>query len=115
LRELPRLQAELADLEALREQARALEQQGFGAGTDGSLQASAQRSLGRDGIAGEVRAEGERGLAVSVAGVPAQAWFAWVESFARESRVRVVRMRVARAAVPGTLDAEASLEAPARW
>lgn len=115
LRELPRLQSELADLEALREQARGLKQQGYGAEERGSLQAAAQRSLGRDGIAGEVRAEGERGIAVRAAGVPAQAWFAWVEGFARESRVRVLQMHVARGALAGMVDAEASLEAPARW
>lgn len=120
-RELPQLQAQLAEMEALREEARLLKQQGFGTDSSGSLRAGAQRSLARAGLAATLRDEGERGLAVSAAGVSAQAWFAWLEEFTRESRVGVVRARVERGgtlatskAGAGMVRAEAGFEAPPR-
>jgi general secretion pathway protein M len=114
-REIPQLQEQLAELEALRDEARLLRQKGIGsAASGGSLQASVERSLARAGVAAKLRADGERSVAVNVTSVPAQTWFAWLEEFCRESRVRVVQARVTRAAAAGTVDAEAGLELPAR-
>lgn len=113
-RELPRLQEQLAELEGLREEARLLRQQGFGADTGGPLQASAQRSLARAGLAAELRAEGEHSFLVRAASVQAPAWFAWLEEFARETRVRIVRARLARTGPPGVVEAEVYFELPGR-
>jgi general secretion pathway protein M len=111
-RELPQLQEQLAELEALRDEARVLRQQGFGTDTRGSFQANLERSLVRAGLAGKLRADSERSIAVSVGSVPAQAWFAWMEEFARESRVRIAHARIMRSGAPGTVEAEAGFELP---
>jgi general secretion pathway protein M len=114
-REIPQLQEQLAELEALRDEARLLRQKGIGsAASGGSLQASLERSLARAGVPAKLRADGERSATVTVTSVPAQTWFAWLEEVCRESRVRIVRARVTRAATAGTVDAEAGLELPAR-
>jgi general secretion pathway protein M len=111
-RELPQLQEQLAELEALRDEARMLRQQGFGTDTGGSLRASLERSLVRAGLTGKLRADSERSVAVSVASVPANAWFTWMEEFARESRVRIVQARIMRSGAPGTVEAEVGFELP---
>jgi general secretion pathway protein M len=111
-RELPQLQEQLAEIQALRDEARLLRQQGFGSDTGGSLRANLERSLVRAGLTGKLRADSERSVAVSAAGVPAQAWFAWMEEFARESRVRIVRARIIRSGAPGMVEAEAGFELP---
>ena len=113
--EIPQLQEQLAELEALRDEARLLRQKGIGsAASGGSLQVSLERSLARAGVAAKLRADGERSATVSVTSVPAQTWFGWLEEVCRESRVRVVRARVTRAGVAGTVDAEAGFELPGR-
>jgi general secretion pathway protein M len=113
-RELPPLQAQLAEIEALREEARLLRQQGFGTDSSGTLRAGAERSLARTGISATVVAEGERAITVTASKVPAPTWFGWMEEFGREARVRVARARVARAGSPGVVEAEAGFEVPAR-
>ena len=105
-RELPKLQEDLARMEALREEARALGNQG--AGRDAGV--GEQRA----GIAGTVREDGDRGITVKSSGLQAQAWFAWLDQFSRESRTQVMRARVVRAAGVGLVDAEVLLEVPAR-
>jgi len=114
-REIPQLQEQLAELEALRDEARVLRQKGIGsAASGGSLQTSLERSLARAGVVAKLRADGERSVAVNVTSVPAQTWFAWLEEFCRESRVRVVRARVTRAGAAGAVDVEAGFELPGR-
>jgi len=113
-RELPRLQEQMAELEALHDEARLLRQQGFGTDTDTSLQAGVERSLGRAGLLAKLRVESGSRISVSAVGVQAQAWFAWMEEFARESRVRVARARITRSGLPGTVDAEVGFELPSR-
>ncbi|MFN0040911.1 MAG: type II secretion system protein GspM [Burkholderiales bacterium] len=113
-RELPKLQEDVARMEALREEARALGNQGAGRDAGESLRVGAERSLQRAGIAGTVRDEGDRGITVKSSGLQAQAWFAWLDQFSRESRTQVMRARVVRAAGVGLVDAEVLLEVPAR-
>jgi general secretion pathway protein M len=112
--ELPRLQEQLAELEALREEARVLRQQGLGRDTAGSVRADAERSLARAGLVATLRSDGERGVTVSAANVQALAWFAWMEAFAREARLRVVHASVTRTTTPGMVQAEAAFEVPGR-
>ena len=113
-REMPQLQEQLAQVEALREEARLLKQQGFGAQSVDALAVAAQQSLERVGMQALVRTEGKGTLVVSAKSVPAAPWFAWMEQFSREARVRLVHARVASVDSPGMVEAEASFEIPAR-
>jgi general secretion pathway protein M len=112
--ELPKLQEQLGQLEALREEARLLRSQGIGMDRGTSLRAGAEKSLARAGIAASVRADSERTITVTANGVPSGAWIAWMEEFGRESRARIVRARVERASAPGSVVAEAGFEVPSR-
>ena len=112
--ELPRLQEQAAQVEALSAEAQSLKQGGIGFDDPQSLRSGAEQSLARAGLSGGVSVEGARALAVNVRSVPAGAWLAWLETFARESRLRVVRARIARTAAPGMVDAEARFEMPGR-
>lgn len=107
LRELPDLQSQAAQVDALRQHALALRAQGAGADPPGEWKALAGQSLARANVAGRVEATPAGGIAVAAKDVAAQPWFAWVEGFARESRFRVVRLRVVRATALGRVDAEA--------
>jgi general secretion pathway protein M len=111
---LPQLQEQLAELEALREEARVLRQQGLGRDTAGSVRTDAERSLARAGLVATLRSDGERSVTVSAPSVQAQAWFAWMEAFAREARLRISHASVARAAAPGMVQAEVAFEVPGR-
>jgi general secretion pathway protein M len=114
-RDIPQLQEQLAELEALQDEARLLRQKGVASvASGGSLQASLERSLARAGVAAKLSPNGERSVAVNATSVPAQSWFAWLEEFCREGRVRVVRARVTRAGAAGVVDADVGLEFPAR-
>lgn len=110
--ELPRLQEQRAELEALREEARRLAQQGAVRGSTAAARDEAQRSLDRAGLLATLRAEGEAGFTVAAPSVQAQAWFEWMESFARETRVRIVAAAVTRAAAPGMVQAEVTFALP---
>jgi general secretion pathway protein M len=112
--QLPQLREQAARLEAMGEEVRQLRERGSGVETAGSLRAAAEKSSARAGLAVKVRQEGERTLVASAESVGAQAWFAWLEGFARESRVRVAHVRAVRAKAPGNLDAEATFELPER-
>jgi general secretion pathway protein M len=112
--ELPRLQEQLAELEALREEARLLRQQGLGRDSAGSVRADAERSLARAGLLATLSGDNARSVTVRAASVQAQAWFAWTESFAREARLQVVSASVTRASAPGMVQVEAVFEVPGR-
>lgn len=104
-RDLPRLQEQAAQVDSLRAEALALGGSGVTIVAD---RAAAEQSLARAGLTGTVRGGGGQ-LDVSVRGAAAQAWFAWLDGYVRESHLRVVRVRVNRAAGSGTIDADATL------
>jgi general secretion pathway protein M len=114
MEELPRLQEQLAELEALREEARVLKQQGTARDSAGSIRTEAERSLARAGLTASIISDNARSLRVSASSVQVQAWLAWMESFAREARVRVVSASLTRASAPGMVQAEAAFEVPGR-
>jgi type II secretory pathway component PulM len=114
LRLMPQLQEELAHVQSLREEVRLLRQQGFGTQSLDALRNAAQSSLERASIVAAIRTEGERTMVLSASSVAATRWFAWMEQFTREARVRVVYARVARTGSDSTLQAEAAFEIPAR-
>lgn len=105
--DLPRLQGELVQLEALRAEIRILEERGGGVQTRESLHAAVGQSIDRANIVGEVVNQGENAVSVSVLNISAAKWFMWLESFVREARVQVVSAHVKRAS-PGRVDASVS-------
>lgn len=105
--DLPRLQSELVQLEALRAEIRVLEERGGGVQSRESLRAAVEQSIGRANLAGEVVDQGSTAVSVSTLNVPAGKWFKWLESFVREARVQVVSASVERGS-PGRVDASVS-------
>lgn len=105
--DLPRLQAELVQIEALRAEIRVLEERGGGVQTRDSLHAAVGQSISRANIVAEVVDQDENAVSVKALNVSAAKWFKWLESFVREARVQVVSARVERAS-PGRVDASVS-------
>jgi type II secretory pathway component PulM len=107
--DLPRLQTELVQLEALRAEVRVLENLGGGAQTRESLRAAVEQSILRANLVGEVVDQGASAVLVSTRDVAVAKWFKWLESFVREARVQMVAARVERAS-PGRVDASVSFD-----
>ena len=111
-RELPRLQDEVVQLEALRAEVRGLEQRSGGVQTRASLRAAAEQSLRRANLVGEVVDHGASAVTVNTRNIAAAKWFNWLESFAREARIRMVTTRIERAS-PGRVDARVTFRTAA--
>ncbi len=111
-RDLPRLQDEVVQLEALRAEVRGLEQRSGGVQTRASLRAAAEQSLRRANLVGEVADHGANAVTVNTRNIAAAKWFDWLESFAREARIRVVTTRIERAS-PGRVDARVTFRTAA--
>ena len=111
-RDLPRLQDEVVQLEALRAEVRGLEQRSGGVQTRASLRAAAEQSLRRANLVGEVVDHGANAVTVNTRNIAAAKWFDWLESFAREARIRVVTTRIERAS-PGRVDARVTFRTAA--
>jgi general secretion pathway protein M len=107
--DLPRLQEELVQLEALRAEVRALEDRSGGVQTRESFRIAAEQSMRRANLVGEVVDQGANAVSVSTRNVAAAKWFNWLESFAREARSQIVTTRIERAS-PGRVNARASFE-----
>jgi general secretion pathway protein M len=111
--ELPRLQAELVQLEALRTEAKRLAgQDGVGQSFD-SLVTAVEQSTLRANVSAVVRADDANTVSVTANDVPAAAWFVWLEAFTRESRTAVMVASARRAETPGRIDAFVSFRASA--
>jgi type II secretory pathway component PulM len=108
-RDLPRLQDEVVQLEALRAEVRGLEQRSGGVQTRESLRAAAEQSLRRANLVGEVVDHGANAVTVNTRNIAAAKWFNWLESFAREARIKVVTTRIERAS-PGRVDARVAFQ-----
>ena len=111
-RDLPRLQDEVVQLEALRAEVRGLEQRSGGVQTRASLRAAAEQSLRRANLIGEVVDHGANAVTVNTRNIAAAKWFNWLESFAREARIRVVTTRIERAS-QGRVDARVTFQTAA--
>ncbi len=107
--ELPRLQDEMVQLEALRAEAHVLEDRSVAVQTRKSLRAAVEQSMRRANLVGEVVDHGANAILVSTRDVAATNWFNWLESFAREARIQVVATHVERAS-PGRVDASVTLD-----
>lgn len=105
--DLPHLQGELVQLEALHAEVSVLGKRGRGVQTRESLRAAVEQSILRANLVGEVVNQGANAVSVSARNVSAAKWFLWLESFVREARVQVVAARVERVSA-GRVDASAS-------
>jgi general secretion pathway protein M len=109
--ELPRLRAQALEMSALSGEARELRGRGAAAESAGAAQSAMERSLAAAGLGmARIVALDERRIAVSVKGAQATKWLGWLEETARESRMRVAVVQVARTAARGIVDAEATFE-----
>jgi len=111
-RDLPRLQEEVVQLEALRAEVHVLEERRGGVQTRESLRAAAEQSLRRVNLVGEVVDQGTNAITVNTRNTSAAKWFNWLESFARESRIKMVTARTERAS-PGRVDARVTFQTAA--
>jgi len=112
--ELPRLQADLIQLQALREEAQRLGGRESAGQSVESLRTAIEQSVLRANLVAAVRAEDGRMISVRANDVPAYAWFTWLEAFTRETRTVVTAGAARRAESPGRINASVSFRADAR-
>ncbi|MFA7506505.1 MAG: type II secretion system protein M [Burkholderiaceae bacterium] len=110
--ELPQQRAELARLASMIDEARALESVAGVAPASGSVRASLEKSLAAAGLASgvEIEQRGDR-FDLRFPVVPFAAWVDWVALAVRESRVRVVDVRLTRDPRDGHVAARLSVQA----
>ena len=109
--ELPKLRAQAAELDALAQEASRLKGAGVGAESASAARTALEQSAARGNL-GAVRIAvlDERRLSASAKGVPAWQWLAWLEQTARESRLRIAHVKIARTPTRAVVDGEATLE-----
>lgn len=109
--QLPLLRAQALEISALLGEARELRGRGAAAESAGAAHSAMERSLAAAGLGvARIVALDERRIAVSVKGAHVGKWLGWLEQTARESRMRVSVVQVARTAARGIVDAEATFE-----
>jgi len=106
--QLPHLQADLIQLESLRAEAKRLSGRGSVVESAGSLQTAATQSIARANIMATVQLVDATSMSVRAEGVPARAWFAWLDAFTRESRAVIATASVQRTARTGSINASVS-------
>lgn len=112
--ELPRLQGELVQIEALSAEARRLNAR-IGVGqTAESLKEAAELSVRRTNLAADVGADGANTVTVTATNVSAAAWLSWLESFTRETPAAVTAASLRRNGSAGLIDASVSFKVDAR-
>lgn len=113
--ELPRLRAQVAEVNSLAQEAKQLTSRGVAVESAAAAKIALEQSLARANLGGVgVTALDERRVAVSAKAVPVTQWLAWAEEAARESRLRIAAVQISRTAVRAVVDAEATFEIAAR-
>ena len=114
--ELPRLRAQVAEIDALAQEAKGLTGRGEAADSASAARVALEQGLARANLGGtRVAVLDERRVTVNATGVPVTQWLTWTEEAARESRLRIAAVRITRTAVRAVVDAEATFEiAPRR-
>jgi general secretion pathway protein M len=113
--ELPRLRAQVAEIDALAQEAKQLASRGVAVESASAAKVALEQALARANLGTvQVSVLDERRLAVTAKGVPVSSWLAWAEEAARESRLRVAAARISRTAVRAVVDAEATFEVAPR-
>ncbi len=113
--ELPRLRAQVAEVNSLAQEAKQLTSRGVAVESAAAAKIALEQSLARANLGGvRVTMLDERRVAVSAKDVPATQWLAWAEQTARESRLRIAAVRISRTSIRAVVDAEATFEIAAR-
>ena len=113
--ELPRLREQAAEVNSLAQEAKQLTSRGVAVESAAAARVALEQSLARANLAGaRVTVLDERRLAVSAKAMPVTQWLVWAEEAARESRLRIAAVRIARTSVRAVVDAEATFEIAAR-
>lgn len=109
--ELPRLRAQAAEVDALAQEAGRLKGAGVAAQSPAAAKAALEQAAARGNLgAVRIAVMDERRVSVSAKGVPAAQWLAWLEQGARESRLRIAQVRMARTPTRALVDGEATFE-----
>ena len=113
--ELPRLRAQVAEIDALAQEAKRLTSRGVAVESAAAAKAAFDQTLTRANLGGvQVTVLDDRRLTVTAKNVPVAQWLSWTEEAARELRLRVSAVRISRAAVRAVVDAETTFELAAR-
>jgi type II secretory pathway component PulM len=112
--ELPRLQADLVQLESLHTEAQRLAGRGRAVESAQSLQTAAEQSLVRVNLVASVELLDATTVSVRAEAVSASVWFGWLEAFTRESRALIHAASAERAASTGRINASVSFTVDAR-
>ena len=113
--ELPRLRAQVAEVNSLAQEARQLTSRGIAVESAAAAKTALEQSLARANLGGvRVAVLDERRVAVSAGTVPVTQWLTWAEEAARESRLRIAAVRISRTSARAVVDAEATFEIAAR-
>lgn len=116
--ELPKLRAQLAQMEGLGAEARRLAGQASQQGSDTPQQIRAQleQSIEAAGLKGSMSQLSVAGELIDLRfkGVSFAAWLAWFDTALRETRLRAVDVALERESAPGTVSARLTLESPKR-
>lgn len=113
--ELPRLRAQAEEINALAQEAKRLTSRGVAVESAGAAKAALEQALAQANLGGvSVAVLDERRISVTAKAVPVTQWLAWAEESARESRLRVSAVRIARTPIRAVVDAEATFEIAAR-
>jgi general secretion pathway protein M len=109
--ELPKLRAQVAEVDALAQEAGRLKGAGIAAESPAAAKAALEQAAARSNLGGvRIALTDERRLSASAKGVPASQWLAWLEQSARESRLRIAHVRMSRTATRALVDSEATFE-----
>lgn len=109
--DLPKLRAQAAEVDALAQEAGRLKGAGVTAQSPAAAKTALEQSAARGNLGGvRVAVTDERRLSASAKAVPAAQWLAWLESSARESRLRIAQVRMSRTATRALVDGEATFE-----
>jgi general secretion pathway protein M len=113
--ELPRLRAQAEEINALAQEAKRLTSRGVAVESAGAAKVALEQALAQANLGGvRVAVLDDRRISVSAKGVPVTQWLAWAEEAARESRMQIAAVRIARTSIRAVVDAEATFEIAAR-
>jgi general secretion pathway protein M len=109
--ELPKLRAEAAEVDALAQEAGRLKGAGVAIESAAAARTALEKSAARGNLgAMRIAVLDERRVSASAKAVPAWQWLAWLEETARESRLRIAQVKIARTPTRAVVDAEATFE-----
>ncbi|HYF60960.1 MAG TPA: type II secretion system protein GspM [Burkholderiaceae bacterium] len=115
--ELPKLRAQVSQMEGLAAEARRLSAQTpQGADTPQQLRTALERSIATAGLQGSVAQLTVAGELIDLRfkAAPFATWLAWFDTALRETRLRAVDIAIEREPAPGVVSARLTLEAQKR-